>query len=793
MQNENQLEKYAEQNNVVIRLDPNISPIKNALFVSKSFANSMTIYKTHEFIAKTQKTKLGLEEFTKDIPNANEWQTRFLDENGIVSLDAFVSSGDIIIGEVRPKGDTDLMTEERLLQAIFGDKAHVVKDISIRVPENVTGVVTKVKIETRKENPKMEKGVDKIVSVSICQTLPLLIGDVLEDNSGNKGIVVGYIDNKDHCSIIANFSFNGVKVTRNSSILELQRARSTGNYNLLGKPCVQGLFNDPQKLSFFNLIKTIKSGHLMDLMYLVIGSADYKVRSEIYDRIIREVDLPVYYINSQFLLRILFILNGIGVKCIIRYDGKTVDNPKDILQLGIDRIVNAEDLEVTFAPLTDADIIDYSYGEVSSSDSFDWSNDLPTQKGIYSQSIFGPIKDWECACGKYKRIRFKGVKCEECGVEVASSFVRTQRMGYLSFPIKLENCVYSNIKNANAVVIPPELRPLVKVGYKRYLSSDLHELYNRVISRNNRLKRLNELEAKSIIIENEQKLLTETYKALLFGQNGKLGYIDYLFNNLYNSIENVTLDFSAITRAIIGKNISQNHIGIPINIALLLYSPYIMRELVKCGKSQNVKTANKIITNRAFDDNDKDSFDEYIVNLFNKSIMPYVLLMSDSENGEALHLAPIISDKPVFELNEQDYARLSIDDPLELVKAFLPPTNNAVKTDKRLIDKQVGEIKIFAENLKQYAALSKDERDKNIITFVRNTQKLNVNSFTFCYLTGRGFSASDRRAALLQLENDTPTSNEKKETTQKNNKDSDWLFDDLELDDLFSNSENDND
>ena len=138
---------------------------------------------------ESRETKLGAEEITRDIPNVGEESLRDLDENGIVRVGAEMSSGDILVGKITPKGETELTAEEKLLRAIFGEKAREVKDTSMRVPHGERGKVIDVKVYSREENDEMPAGVNQIVRVSIAQRRKIAEGDKMAGRHGNKGVI----------------------------------------------------------------------------------------------------------------------------------------------------------------------------------------------------------------------------------------------------------------------------------------------------------------------------------------------------------------------------------------------------------------------------------------------------------------------------------------------------------------------------------------------------------------------------------------------------------------------------
>jgi len=149
----------------------------------------------HEIDARD--TKLGPEEITRDIPGVGEDALRYLDERGIISVGAEVHAGDILVGKVTPKGETDLTAEERLLRAIFGEKAREVRDTSLRVPHGESGIVVDVKVFTRKNGDEMNPGVNMVVRCYIAQKRKISVGDKMAGRHGNKGVVSRILPRED--------------------------------------------------------------------------------------------------------------------------------------------------------------------------------------------------------------------------------------------------------------------------------------------------------------------------------------------------------------------------------------------------------------------------------------------------------------------------------------------------------------------------------------------------------------------------------------------------------------------
>ncbi|WP_214734751.1 DNA-directed RNA polymerase subunit beta' [Exiguobacterium sp. s154] len=368
----------------------------------------------------------------------------------------------------------------------------------------------------------------------------------------------------------------------------------------------------------------------------------------------------------------------------------------------------------------------WSYGEVKKPETINYRTLKPEKDGLFCERIFGPTKDWECYCGKYKRIRYKGVICDRCGVEVTKAKVRRERMGHIELaapvshiwyfkgipsrmglvldmsPRALEEVIYfasyvvtepgdtplekkqllsekefrlyrekygSDFKadmGAEAIrtllqdvnlekevgelreelktvqgqrrtraikrlevldafftsgnnpdwmilevlpVIPPELRPMVQLDGGRFATSDLNDLYRRVINRNNRLKRLLDLGAPNIIVQNEKRMLQEAVDALI--DNGRRGRpVTGPGNRPLKSLSHMLkgkqgrfrqnllgkrVDYSGRSVIVVGPNLKMYQCGLPKEMALELFKPFVMKELVGRGIASNIKNAKRKI------------------------------------------------------------------------------------------------------------------------------------------------------------------------------------------------------
>ncbi len=372
-------------------------------------------------------------------------------------------------------------------------------------------------------------------------------------------------------------------------------------------------------------------------------------------------------------------------------------------------------------------ILEWSHGEVKKPETINYRTLKPEKDGLFCERIFGPTKDWECHCGKYKKIRFKGVVCDRCGVEVTKASVRRERLGHIALaapvshiwyfkgipsrmglildisPRVLEKVLYfasyivldpgdtglqykevlsekeyrdeiekhgadsfragmgaeavlellkaidldkeseelkkelkdsSGQKRARIVkrlevveafrasgnkpewmimtvipVIPPDLRPMVQLDGGRFATSDLNDLYRRIINRNNRLSRLLELGAPEIIVRNEKRMLQEAVDALI--DNGRRGRpVTGPGNRALKSLSDLLkgkqgrfrqnllgkrVDYSGRSVIVVGPELKIYQCGLPKEMAIELFKPFVMKELVQNGTAHNIKSAKKMV------------------------------------------------------------------------------------------------------------------------------------------------------------------------------------------------------
>lgn len=172
---------------------------EDAILISEELVERDVLTSIHieEYEAEARDTKLGAEEITRDIPNVGDEALKDLDERGVVRIGAEVGSGDILVGKVTPKGETELTPEERLLRAIFGKKAREVRDTSLKVPHGVSGIVVDIKFFSRENNDEMTPGVNELVRVYIAKKRKINVGDKMAGRHGNKGVISRILPKED--------------------------------------------------------------------------------------------------------------------------------------------------------------------------------------------------------------------------------------------------------------------------------------------------------------------------------------------------------------------------------------------------------------------------------------------------------------------------------------------------------------------------------------------------------------------------------------------------------------------
>ena len=823
---------------------------EDAIIISERMVKNSKFSSIHieEFVCNVRDTKLGPEETTHDIPNVSEMKLRNLDEDGVIRVGSEVRPGDILVGKITPKGETQLTPEERLLRSIFGDKARDVKDSSLRLENGKRGRIISVKVFSREEGHNLDSGIIKRIHIELAQLRHVSVGDKLAGRHGNKGVISRILPEEDmpymedgrpvdviltplgvpsrmnlgqilelHLGLAANtlnyqaicppfagateeeirgelkkagFNENGkMKLYDGRTgeafeqdiavgymyILKLHRMvedkihmRSIGPYSLITQQPLGGKAQGGgQRFGEMEVWALLGYGaaHILREM-LTVKSDDIMGRSAAFDAIVRGERIAHHYAPASFNV-LLHTMRGLSLDIELMKNSQPVGSGK--------KTQSAESLDfdaVRIRPASPEKILEWSYGEVTKPETINYRTQRPEKNSLFDEKIFGPEKDYECYCGKYRGIRYKGITCEKCGVEITRAIVRRERMGHvdLAVPVahvwflraipsrlamilgipsgELEKVVYfagyivtevhkeekerisgeleaeykmkmknlqdekskdkikelfleakkdidairvgavldepkyhrfavkygamfeagigaeaiynlakglnlkqmitdteAAIEDAGAAdrekfgkrlsalramyrssirpewmfltripVIPPGLRPMVALDGGRHATSDVNDLYRRVINRNNRLKKLLEIHAPDVILRNEKRILQEAVDALIDNsiRHGGAAYsattqartrpLKSLSDNLKGkhglfrqNLLGKRVDYSGRSVIVVGPELKLSQCGLPKHMALELFRPFVIGKLLEKELAYNIRGAGRLI------------------------------------------------------------------------------------------------------------------------------------------------------------------------------------------------------
>ncbi len=823
---------------------------EDAIIISERLVKNskFTPINMEEFVCNVRDTKLGFEETTHDIPNVSEVKLRNLDEEGIVRIGSEVRPGDILVGKITPKGETQLTPEERLLRSIFGDKARDVKDSSLRMENGKRGRVIGVKVFSREAGHDLDSGILKRIHIEVAQLRPVSVGDKLAGRHGNKGVISRILPEEDMPYTADGRPVDliltplGVPSRMNlGQILELHLglAANTLDYQAICPPfagaseeeiraeLAKAGFNESGKMKLYDgrtgeafeqdiavgYMYILKLHHMVEdkihmrsigpyslitqqplggkaqgggqrfgemevwalLGYgaaytlremLTVKSDDIQGRSAAFDSLVRGEHITHHYAPASFNV-LLHTLRGLALDIELMRGGSPIR--------GIKKTPGAEASDfdaVRIRPASPERILEWSYGEVTKPETINYRTQRPEKNSLFDEKIFGPEKDYECYCGKYRGIRYKGITCEKCGVELTRAIVRRERMGHIDLAVpvahvwflrgipsrlamvlgisasdlekvayfagyiitsvdekardrivheleteykaKLKNLVDEKSKDkmkelfleakreidmlrvgtvldeahyhrfaikygaafeagigaealhnlcrdldlkkiegevAHAAteagaadreklgkrlsllrgmiranvrpewmfltripVIPPGLRPMVALDGGRHATSDVNDLYRRVINRNNRLKKLIEIQAPDVILRNEKRILQEAVDALIDNsiRHGGAAYsattqartrpLKSLSDNLKGkhglfrqNLLGKRVDYSGRSVIVVGPELKLNQCGLPKHMALELFRPFIIGKLLERELAYNIRGAGRLI------------------------------------------------------------------------------------------------------------------------------------------------------------------------------------------------------
>ncbi|MDD5454474.1 MAG: DNA-directed RNA polymerase subunit beta [Candidatus Ratteibacteria bacterium] len=915
---------------------------EDAILVSEKIIKEDVYTSVHieEFEVECRETKLGKEEITQDIPNVSEDALKNLDSDGVIRVGAYVKAGDILVGKITPKGESVLTSEEKLLRAIFGEKAGDVLNTSMKVPPGTEGVVIDTKIFSREEEDKkrlkdsssevqsikrkkdallevlegttlnrireilkgkkckqtikiksvrkpdsskdtgviqiktgevlsenilnrldfktlksikvkegkvneklndyldefserkqaiekeaaqeikdylqveeLSPGVIKLVKVYIASKKALQEGDKLSGRHGNKGVIAKVLPEEDMPYLSdgtpIDVVLNPLGVPSRMNLGQLLETHLGWAAKVLGFEAITPVFNgateeeikkclkeanlpeegktvlfDGRTGEPFNQKVTVGYIYLLKLDHLVedkiharsigpyslitqqplggkarmggqrfgemevwalesygaahtlqetltVKSDDIEGRTRTYEAIVKGENTLASGIPESFNV-LVKELQGLCLDFKIEKNKESTWDSSSWQWLNKERRNEASEIKSIGLGLASPQLIrSWSKGEVKKPETVNYRTFRAEKGGLFCEKIFGPTKDWECYCGKYKKIKHKGVVCDRCGVEVTESSVRRERMGHIELvtPVahiwmfrvipsvigtlldmtlpNLEKLIYYDswvvfepgktplgrqqiladseveeyrqkygdtfevgmgapalkrllqelnleklrdelqkkehstssqaarrkinkrrkiveafITSGNSPdwmvldripVIPPNLRPLVPLDKGGFASSDLNDLYRRVINRNNRLKRLVELDAPEIILRNEKRMLQEAVDALF--DNGRRGRVvvggtqgrplkslaDTLGGKQGRFRQNLLgkrVDYSGRSVIVVDPKLRLDECGIPKEMALELFQPFIIRYLKEKGYFHTIKAGKKLMERR---------------------------------------------------------------------------------------------------------------------------------------------------------------------------------------------------
>ncbi len=823
---------------------------EDAIIISERLVKDSKFSSIHieEFVCNVRDTKLGPEECTHDIPNVSETKLRNLDEDGIVRVGSEVRPGDILVGKITPKGETQLTPEERLLRSIFGDKARDVKDSSLRMENGKRGRIIGVKVFSREQGNQLESGIIKRIHIEVAQLRHVSVGDKLAGRHGNKGVISRILPEEDmpytadgrpvdviltplgvpsrmnlgqilelHLGLAAH-SLNYQAIcppfagaTEEEIRAELKKAghaesgkmslydgrtgekfeqdiavgymyilklhhmvedkihmRSIGPYSLITQQPLGGKAQGGgQRFGEMEVWALLGYGAAYTLReMLTVKSDDIMGRSAAFDSIVRGERITHHYAPASFNV-LLHTLRGLALDVDLMRSGERITGTRKTP--GADAI-DFDALRIR--PASPETILGWSHGEVTKPETINYRTQRPEKNSLFDEKIFGPERDYECYCGKYRGIRYKGIVCEKCGVEITRAIVRRERMGHvdLAVPVAhvwflraipsrlamvlgisggdLEKVVYfagyivntvhqkekerimgeleaeykAKLKNlqddkskekmkeiyleakrdidgievgavldepkyhrfaikygamfeagigaeslyelckkldlkklavevaealedASAAereklarrlsvlrgmiksgvrpewmflsripIIPPGLRPMVALDGGRHATSDVNDLYRRVINRNNRLKKLLEIQAPDVILRNEKRILQEAIDALIDNsiRHGGAAFsattqartrpLKSLSDNLKGkhglfrqNLLGKRVDYSGRSVIVVGPELKLNQCGLPKHMALELFRPFVIGKLLEKELAYNIRGAGRLI------------------------------------------------------------------------------------------------------------------------------------------------------------------------------------------------------
>ncbi len=591
--------------------------------------------------------QLGRERLTCHIPDAPSQQLSKLDPRGIIRSGSEVGVGDPLVGKRVPNDNKGFTAADMLFHSIFGEPATHERDASLYWEALDPGQVISARLLARRRyqcshcgdvglyekgttcpycggrltgrtKDNLPQGMAIQVEVEAVIRRPLRVGDVLVDDQGCRAVVARIVRRSEvpagmgkrvaiwahpDSPLSARLPRKGKHHPRQGEI-PLRKATLRQEDKLVARGCggayglishtpliIRDSFRSAQKLERKTVHALLRAGFRHNLAeMLTIKSDAIAGRLQAYEALVKGEDVAIAFPESGN--RLIQMLRALGLVAVLR----TADGD----ELALDQATRAEDLSLQVRLANSRDVRSWSFGEVKKPETLNYRTYRPEKDGLFCERIFGPERDWECACGKYRGMKHKGTVCDRCGVTVLSSGVRRERMGHveLAVPVvhtwflrhepglaallgldqeSLNQTAYHQRRavtdpgstelsagqllteeeyerararhgadsfradvGADAIrkllrrlcpgreeglvfdalpVLPPDWRPLVLLDDGNFATSDLNDLYRRVINQNNRLKKLIELDAPPAILCNEKALLQRSVDGLFDNGN----------------------------------------------------------------------------------------------------------------------------------------------------------------------------------------------------------------------------------------------------------------------------------
>lgn len=603
------------------------------------------------------------EQFNRDLPGLpyGSLLVEHLDEHSVAKPGSTLTFRSILVGKTREVTSPDEFTaEELMMRAVFGEK-NPVRDVSDLYHFRDQGLI----ISVVKKPPTVTFEI--LIKRSLC------VGDILEDSHGNK-IVVGKIVQDEE---IPTFQGEVVEILVSTEATITQNLRAKGflfrNGKKLPKGSAQKLRMRKITLNFEDKVTSRSSGPSSKFTDLPVSAPGVDEGQLVSTETVIALAGEGFVRNLHEMVTIKSDCERRKVEAfvsLVQGDPISLDHPNPLtgnlpentgrlikllqslaIQVEFDSSKGQQKIYLNHAG--EDEVLRWSYGEVTSGEALirKGSRYIDKETGLLSQKIFGPMKDYHCACGKYKRVRYKGVICDKCGVEVSSERVRKERMGHITLSAPVVHPWYINwiaqtlgvevgelqlilsyqkstimgfelekqgafwVKKAleekgvntdgivltTIPVLPAGLRPFEPIpNTDRFLTSDLNQLYRFLIHRSNQLQRLIELGAPSIIQSSVYVALQRAFENLignLENEESKSGTnLTEILERAIRTCSNKRVEYSGSFIPIPDYSLTPGTISIPLQAATELFRPSILRMLVTSGFVHNITAANKLLS-----------------------------------------------------------------------------------------------------------------------------------------------------------------------------------------------------